>query len=309
MNKLKYLTNAVLMIRPKHFSSNEQTLHSNSFQNALSDDISLEQLSVAVNREFDAMVAKLEQYGMDVTVFDDQQDPVSPDAVFPNNWLTTHLDGKIITYSMMAEARRNERRKDIIEYLLRECNFTKHYAFDYLVEEGKYLEGTGSMVLDRANRIVYACLSPRTHIEALDKFAVLNAYRKIVFNAEHKGQAIYHTNVMMSLGLDFCIVCLDAIPDDVQRDTVRESLQTKGKEIIEISLSQMENFAGNALSLRNKENQQLLVISSKAVDCMSGLQLERLNRYVKLVQIEIPNIEKYGGGSVRCMMAELFKPL
>jgi hypothetical protein len=309
MNKIKYLANSVFMIRPKHFSSNEQTLLSNSFQNTLPDDISHEQLSATVNQEFDAMVAKVEQYGVDVTVFDDLQDPLSPDAIFPNNWLTTHLDGKIITYPMMAATRRNERRKDIIEYLLRECGFTKHYAFDYLEAEGKYLEGTGSMVLDRANRIAYASLSPRTHIEALDKFAVLNAYRKIVFNAEHKAQAIYHTNVMMSLGLDFCIVCLDAIPDEVQRYTVRESLQLTGKEIIEISSSQMENFAGNALSLRNRENQPLLVISSKAVDCMSGHQLESLNSYATLVQIDIPSIEKYGGGSVRCMMAELYKSL
>ncbi len=299
-------TDTVLMIRPAAFDSNPQTLESNAFQNIPNPSENAQEKAL---KEFNVLSRKIESYGIDVIVVDDIPSSMGPDTVFPNNWISTHRDGKIITYPMFSEIRRRERRTDILDLLEENYGLDRRYGFEYLEEEGLYLEGTGSMVLDRRNRIAYAALGPRTSIEALDKFCVLAGYRKCIFNAvDQSGKSIYHTNVMMAICNGFALVCLESIVNDEERMEFKNTIIGSGLRLVEISLDQVNCFAGNALQLINKDMKPVLAISSKAITSLSPDQMDIIKGHTDILQADIPTIETYGGGSVRCMLLEIFQP-
>jgi hypothetical protein len=297
------------MIRPVRFGFNEQTAESNAFQNqeaaALLKDVAQNQAL----REFDAMVEKLRSLGVDVIVVDDTPEPHTPDSIFPNNWISFHRDGTICLYPMQAENRRLERSMDLINGL------EDAFLIDNIVDltnhelEGKFLEGTGSMVLDRENRIAYACLSPRTSEEVLQDFADRMGYQIAAFRAlDGHGKEIYHTNVVMSVGDRFAVVCLECIPDRNERELVRNTLEKSGKEVVPITLEQLNHFAGNMLQVVTHSGESLLVMSAQAYRSLTNDQISTLQLYAQLVPCELETIETNGGGSARCMMAEVFLP-
>jgi len=294
------------MIRPVNFGFNEQTAESNAFQNkaAQKDDA-----NTAAQREFDGMVNMLRNNGVNVTVIDDNPEPHTPDSIFPNNWVSFHSDGQVFLYPMQAENRRLERREDIINGL--EDNFKVKHVIDLsrFEEEGKFLEGTGSMVLDRENNIAYACISPRTDREVLELFCEQAGYQAITFDAvDENGKAIYHTNVLMCIGGGFAVICLDNIPNPHEKLVVKESLLSTKKVIVDISFDQMNHFAGNMLEIKNKAGETLIVMSKSAHDMLLEAQKKVLSNYGKLVYADISTIETLGGGSARCMMAEVHLP-
>lgn len=299
-------TSHILMIRPVNFGFNEQTAESNAFQNkaAQKDDA-----NTAAQREFDGMVNMLRNNGVNVTVIDDNPEPHTPDSIFPNNWVSFHSDGQVFLYPMQAENRRLERREDIINGL--EDNFKVKHVIDLsrFEEEGKFLEGTGSMVLDRENNIAYACISPRTDREVLELFCEQAGYQAITFDAvDENGKAIYHTNVLMCIGGGFAVICLDNIPNPHEKLVVKESLLSTKKVIVDISFDQMNHFAGNMLEIKNKAGETLIVMSKSAHDMLLEAQKKVLSNYGKLVYADISTIETLGGGSARCMMAEVHLP-
>jgi len=294
------------MIRPVNFGFNEETAGSNAFQNR---NAAKDGVNEKAQQEFDRMVNALCSNGVDVTVIDDTHEPYTPDSIFPNNWVSFHDNGEIFLYPMQAENRRLERREDIIAKL--EDNFAVKHIIDLsrFEAEDKFLEGTGSMVLDRENKIAYACLSPRTNSEVLDLFCEQAGYTAISFDAvDEKGKAIYHTNVLMCVGSKFAVICLDSIPNPHERFVVKESLLSTQKEIIEISFDQMNQFAGNMLEVKNAEDETLIVMSKNAFTALSTEQKLALEKYGKLIYSDINTIETNGGGSARCMMAEVHLP-
>jgi hypothetical protein len=296
-------TNHILMIRPVNFGFNEQTADSNAFQNKAAQNNGANE---AAQREFDGMVKMLCENGVDVTVVDDTPEPHTPDSIFPNNWVSFHADGGVFLYPMQAENRRLERREDIINGL--EDNFTVKHVIDLsrFEEDGKFLEGTGSMVLDRENKIAYACISPRTERGVLELFCQQAGYQPVAFDAvDEKGQAIYHTNVLMCIGSGFAVICLDSIPNPHEKLMVKESLLSTQKEIVDISFNQMNHFAGNMLEVKNKAGETLIVMSKSAHDALFEEQKTTLKKNGRLVYSDITTIETIGGGSARCMMAEV----
>jgi len=307
---MKQLTNYIMMIRPANFGFNEQTAANNAFQSkdVINDAQSLKEVA---RTEFDNMVATLEAKDINVMVIEDTETPVKPDAVFPNNWISFHRNGTLITYPMYAPNRRIERREDIIEQIGKRFNIKNRYSFEFYEDEDKlYLEGTGSMIFDRQNDIVYACLSQRTDATLIDKFNVLMGTRSMVFKSvDRQGLEIYHTNVMMALGEDFVVICMESIPDEDSKKALINIFERTEKEIIEISYDQMESFAGNMLEVKSNDDIRYLAMSQTAYHSLNEDQKERLSQKTNLLPIAIDNIEKYGGGSVRCMMAEVFLPL
>ena len=299
-------TSHILMVRPVNFGFNEETAASNAFQNRDADKNGVNE---KVQREFDGMVNMLRQNGVDVTVVDDTPEPHTPDSIFPNNWVSFHADGGIFLYPMQAENRRLERREDIIARI-EDCFSVKHIIDLGRFElEEKYLEGTGSMVLDRENRIAYACISPRTNPEVLNLFCKETNYRAISFHATDQNQrAIYHTNVLMCIGSKFAVICLDSISNDDEKNEVTTILKLTGKEIITISFEQMGYFAGNMLEVKNKAGETLIVMSGNAYSTLAEEQKSTLQKYGKLIYANINTIETIGGGSARCMMAEVHLP-
>ena len=294
------------MIRPASFGFNTETAVNNSFQK---DDKSLsnEEIKNLAIKEFDAFVTKLKDNGINVIVFEDTIDPPKPDAVFPNNWISFHQEGMVMKYPMYANARRVERRKDIVDELRKTYQINKEYTFEHYEEEEMYLEGTGSLILDRVNKLVYANLSPRTDLRLLDKWCILMGYEKRKFFAKDRnGDDIYHTNVIMALGETFCVICSDCITEGQDKAMLFKSLYSTDKEIINITLDQVESFAGNMLQVKNIEGKRYLVMSQNAFNCLTQEQKEIINKHTFIITADIPTIEKYGGGSVRCMMAELF---
>ena len=294
------------MVRPVRFAFNEQTAESNEFMDA---DFAAETRRVAQERaleEFEQMVAKLSAAGVDMRVYEDTLDPYSPDSIFPNNWITTHRDGKIILFPMMAPNRRVERRQDIIQDLRRNFRVEEVIDLTHFEQEGKFLEATGSMVLDRRHKIAYACLSPRTHPEVLAAFAEAADYEVVSFSAsDDNGVAIYHTNVLMCVGDFFAVICLEAIKDEAEKRLVRERLEATEKEIVEITLDQMKNFAGNMLLVQSSADAKILVMSSSAYQALTDYQRVTLGRHAQLLHTDLSIIEGNGGGSARCMMAEV----
>jgi hypothetical protein len=300
-------TSHLLMIRPVNFGYNEETAESNAFQ---SKDKNQQQVQEKALAEFNGFVSILRSNGVDVTVIDDNPQPYTPDSIFPNNWVSFHEDGNVFLYPMQAANRRLERREDIISDL--EDNFKVHHIVDLsrYEEENKFLEGTGSMVLDRMNKIAYACLSPRTDKDVLDVFCEQSGYKSLCFDAaDEHGKAIYHTNVLMCVGSKFAVICLDSIPNPHEKLMLKASLASTQKEIIDISFEQMKQFAGNMLEVKSQLNETLIVMSESAYNALNDKQRSTLEKYGKLVYADIHTIENNGGGSVRCMMAEVHLPV
>lgn len=302
--KTKQLTDTILMIRPAHFAYNEETALNNTFQKK--SDASYEQISKLAKDEFDQMVSVLRHEGIEVVVIDDTPKPIKPDAVFPNNWISFHDDGTILTYPMNASSRRLERREDIIEYFNVHFKVSRRLSLEIFEPKNQFLEGTGSMILDRKNKIVYACLSPRTHIELLHHFSLLMDYKVCFFKAtDQNGIDIYHTNVLMALGVDFVVCCMQAV-EHSKKEELESLFVATGKELVDITFDQMNSFAGNMLQVCNHKGDPILVLSRTAFNSLTKEQLNELSSKTKLLPVEIPTIEKIGGGSARCMIAEVF---
>ena len=298
-------TNNILLIRPANFNFNFETATSNVFQQ-LSNESELETRQAAIN-EFDAFTKKIASKGVNVTVIEDSLLPPKPDAIFPNNWASFHADGKVILYPLCAPNRRPERRMDIIETLKEKFLVKEVIDLSYYEKENRFLESTGSIIFDRENKIAYACLSPRTDKNIFIEVCNLLQYKPIYFSAIDKnGQAIYHTNVMMCVGSRFCVICLESITEKQERETICNSLINTGHQIIDISFEQTSNFAGNMLELSTGHQQNILVLSQTAYESLQNQQKAILESLVELVPISIKTIETIGGGSARCMIAEIF---
>lgn len=296
----------ILMVRPASFQYNEQTAASNDYQNK--PTLSKEETIRKAQEEFDGMVEILEQNDINVWVVEDTELPEKPDAIFPNNWISMHQNGDIYLYPMKTPNRSAERREDIIEFI--EDNFEVNQVFDWSDYEDSNiaLEGTGSMILDHFNRKVYACLSPRTDEKLLRKFCKEIEYDPIVFHAyKRNGAEQYHTNVVMNIGEDFAVICLDSITNKAEKNEVRQSLQDDGFEIIEITQEQLEeHFAGNMLQVYNDQRLPFLVMSERAYNSLSTSQINQIEAHTEIIVVPIYFIEEVGGGSARCMMAEIF---
>ena len=300
-------TNHVFLVRPVQFSFNSETAASNAFQNVPIGDVT--STSAAAMAEFDAMIAKLRAHGVDVTVIDDTIEPPKPDAVFPNNWVSLHADGKAILYPMQAENRRHERRQDILDTLRVKFDITEVLDYSGYEKDNRFLEGTGSIIFDHPAKTAYACLSPRTDASLFAEVCEKLNYTAVRFySSDRNGKAIYHTNVMMCIGEKFCVVCLDSIQDLKEKTIVLDSLNASGHEIVDISFSQMEHFAGNMLELQARSGEKLLVLSQSAFHSLNESQIMVLEKYATLLPMPIGTIETIGGGSARCMIAEIFLP-
>lgn len=304
------LASTVMMIRPARFESNPLTAASNRFQGRSSSSPE-EQHAIAL-REFDGLAAVLREAGIEVIVVDDTVEPHTPDAIFPNNWISMHADGRVVLYPMEAENRRTERRHDIIDYLDKHARRQVTDVVDLSAHEdaGHFLEGTGSMVLDRANRVAYACVSSRTHLDPLGEFAQRMGYDVVAFDAvDSGGVPIYHTNVLMNVGEQLAVICAEAIPRDEQRNAVLARLRETGHDILELSYAQLDAFAGNMLELRNNNGERVLAMSQQAYDSLNEKQRATLAANARIVKAPIDNIESSAGGSVRCMLVEVHLPL
>lgn len=306
------ITDTILMVRPTHFRSNEQTAVNNYYQKAVSGK-SQEELQQLANDEFDGFVTKLRDSGITVVVFEANDGLDTPDAHFPNNWVSFHANGTVALYPMFAENRRLERREGVIEQLEKE-GFQIENIVDYTSaeEDGIFLEGTGSLLLDRVNKIAYCALSPRADEELFIEFCEDFEYFPVVFTANQtvngEREPIYHTNVMMCLGETFSVICLNSIDDKKERKNVLKHLKKSGKEIIEISEEQLSSFAGNMLQLRTENGMPLTVMSKAAFESLSESQLKKLKSHSDILASSLDVIEACGGGSARCMMAEVFLP-
>lgn len=291
------------MIRPVNFGFNAETAVNNAFQVAGADQAAQEKAA----KEFDDFVALLRQNNVDVMVVNDTPEPYTPDSIFPNNWISFHDNGTILLYPMFAANRRQERKPQVLQQINNQFAIQNTIDLSSYEQEDLFLEGTGSMVLDRDHQIAYACLSPRTHQQVLTDFCKQMQYRPVLFTAiDATGKAIYHTNVMMCVGDRYVVICLDSIPNQQERIAVVDTIRATGKNLIEISLDQMNHFAGNMLQVQNKSGEQLLVMSSQAYQSLTAEQVQQLTSYNRIVHAPLTTIETNGGGSARCMMAEIF---
>jgi hypothetical protein len=296
------------MIEPIAFGFNDQTAVNNYFQQQFTNQKNIQQLALS---EFKGMVKKLLQNDVNVIVVKDTEKPHTPDSIFPNNWISFHEGGQVVLYPMFAQNRRNERRKDILQ-IIQDKGYVINNVDDFTFWEEKnlFLEGTGSMIFDRINKIAFAALSERTNKNLFLQFCSVFDYKPVYFSANQsvdgKRLPIYHTNVMMSIADQYAVICTDCIDNNAERNIVIDELKKTGKEIITISELQMHCFAGNMLQVENKNGKRFLVMSQTAFDSLNEYQIERLTAYNELIIISIPTIEKVGGGSVRCMMAEVF---
>lgn len=305
-------TNAILMIRPVAFRMNEQTAVNNYYQKVL-DGLSPETVNAKAQQEFDAFVQKLRLVGVDVTVVEDTLEPNTPDSIFPNNWISFHETGDVVLYPMFAENRRAERREDILD-LLEDKGFVVNDIMDYTSAEADniFLEGTGSLLLDRQNGKAYCALSPRADEELMIEFCEDFEYTPVIFEAfQTVGGArklIYHTNVMMCIGDTFAVICADSIDDKKERKMVLDSLRSDEKDLILITEDQVNNFAGNMLEVKGSEGKRYLVMSSSAYQALTKKQIAQIEQHVTILHSSLDTIEACGGGSARCMMAEVFLP-
>ena len=299
------------MIQPIAFRYNEQTAVNNYYQQVL-DGLSTEQTQKNALSEFNTFVDKLRKKGIDVIVVEDTKTPDTPDSIFPNNWVSFHESGNVAIYPMYAENRRDERREDILDILVDNYNFEINYVKDFteFEDHNKFLEGTGSMVLDRENKMCYASISVRTDEQAVLQWCDVFNYTPICFTAnqdvEGERKEIYHTNVMMCVADKYAIICLDTIDDKDERKWIKGSLEDSGKEIIEITEDQKHRFAGNMLQLMGDE--KYLVMSKSAHESLTEIQIERIEKYNPIISSSLDTIEACGGGSARCMMSEIFLP-
>jgi len=294
------------MIRPVNFDYNAETAENNAFQvKRNTKDVQSKAVS-----EFDDFVSLLRQNKVDVTVVDDTPEPYTPDSIFPNNWISFHEDGTLLMYPMFATNRRAERKVHVLQKIYQRFRVSKEIDLSGYEKEGLFLEGTGSMVLDRNNKIAYACLSPRTNKEMLKAFCKKMNYEPVSFTAvDSKDQLIYHTNVMMCVADKYVVICLDSIIDEEEKTNVIETIRKSNKEIIEITFEQLNHFAGNMLQVENKNGERLLVMSTQAYQVLTEEQLNKLSAYNRIIYSSLHTIETNGGGSARCMMAEIYLPV
>ncbi len=299
------LASTILMVRPAAFGFNKQTAANNFFQS--SSSLTAEQLQQKAVQEFDNMVATLRSRDINVFVIDDTKEPVKPDAIFPNNWLSTSADGTVYVYPMYAPNRRLEKRDDILQLLANNFIVNDLQDWSEYEVEGLFLEGTGSMIIDYENKIIYACVSERTCRPLLEKFAAANGFNAFLFTAtDKKNQPIYHTNVMMALGENFAILCEESIADESELIAIRHLPESTGRTIIPITKEQVHSFAGNMLQVKNNKDEKFLIMSQTAYDSLRKEQRELLETFSALLPIPVPTIEEVEGGSVRCMIAEIF---
>lgn len=308
---MQQITNTILMVRPVRFRMNEETAVNNYFQEDL--QLKNEEINKQAQEEFDSFVNKLKSVGVDVVVVDDIAENDTPDSIFPNNWVSFHEDGTAVIYPMFAVNRRRERRMEFFEVLEKRGHKIKD-VLDYTEaeEEELFLEGTGSMILDRTNQKAYCSLSPRADEDLLIEFCEDMEFSPVIFTAyqdvDGKRKPIYHTNVMMCLAEEFAVICLDSIDDPKERKNVVKHLKQDGKEIIAISETQIHEFAGNMLQVRGAENKKYLVMSVTAHQSLTKDQIKRIEKHCEILSADISTIETCGGGSTRCMMAEVFLP-
>ena len=309
---MRQTTNSIVMIRPVAFRMNEQTAVNNYYQKVL-DGLLPATVNAKAQQEFDTFVEKLRAVGVDVTVVDDTLDPDTPDSIFPNNWISFHENGDVAMYPMFAENRRAERREEILD-ILEDKGFVINNIVDYTSaeEDGFYLEGTGSLLLDRENNKAYCALSPRSDEELFIEFCEDFDYAPVIFEAfqtvDGERKLIYHTNVMMCLGETFAVICAECIDDKKERKMVLDNLKENNKEIILITEAQVNSFAGNMLEVRGANDKKYLVMSAVAHQCLTLTQIEQLEKHAEILSSSLDTIEACGGGSARCMMAEVFLP-
>jgi len=309
---MKQTTNSILMIRPVAFRMNEQTAVNNYYQKVL-DNLLPATVNAKAQQEFDAFVEKLRAVGVNVIVVDDTLNPDTPDSIFPNNWISFHENADVVLYPMFAENRRKERREELLD-LLEEQDFEIENIVDYTdaEEDGYYLEGTGSIVLDRTNAKAYCALSPRADEELFIEFCEDFDMHPVIFEAfqtvDGERKLIYHTNVMMCIGETFAVICSECIDDKKERKMVLDFLKADGKEIILITEKQVNNFAGNMLEVRGSNDKKYLVMSDSAHQSLTAKQIEQLEKHAQIISSSLDTIEACGGGSARCMMAEIFLP-
>ncbi|HSD06709.1 citrulline utilization hydrolase CtlX [Flavobacterium sp.] len=305
-------TNSILMIRPVAFRMNEQTAVNNYYQKVI-DDLLPATVNAKAQQEFDVFVEKLRAVGVDVTVVDDIEKADTPDSIFPNNWISFHENGDVALYPMFAENRRRERREDVLD-ILEEKGFIINNIMDYTSaeEDGFFLEGTGSLLLDRENGKAYCALSPRADEELFIEFCEDFEFTPVIFEAfqtvNNERKLIYHTNVMMCIGDTFAVICADCIDDKKERKMVLDSLRGDEKDIILITEQQLNNFAGNMLEVKGVDDRRYLVMSTSAYQSLTKKQIAQLEEHVTILSSNLDTIEACGGGSARCMMAEIFLP-
>jgi hypothetical protein len=301
------ITDTILMVRPKHFGFNPQTADSNAFQvnNETTSKSKIIQLAIG---EFDFFVQRLRKNGVEVIVSQDSDMPIKPDAVFPNNWVTFHESGCVVLYPMHAPNRRLERSNSVLNDVFQTKEHKRIYLdLVHLENENEFLEGTGSLILDRPNKIAYACLSPRSSEKAINAFCKAFDYEKVIFTSTDKdGQQIYHTNVMMALGENLVVICMDSITDSNEKARLKQYFKNTGKVLIDITFEQMYAFAGNMLQVKNKQGERFLVMSEQAYKSLTEKQIALIEQYSNIIHAPLYTIEQYGGGSARCMMAEVF---
>lgn len=302
---------AVLMIRPARFGHDPRTALSNAFQHPPDPGLAQEEIARRAVREVEELARRLDAAGVRVVLLDDTPVPPKPNAAFPNNWISTHADGTVVLYPMQPESRRPELRRELVAELEAREGFCVERVVDLspLAERGEFLEGTGSLVLDRPARVAYACTSARTTRAALEHFAERLGYRVHAFRAEDEaGRPIYHTNVMLALGTHFAVVCLEALPEPDQRAELRARLEQSERDIVEIDLEQMRSFCANLLELRGAGDELLVALSERARAAFRAEQLELLERHARLIATPLDTLEELGGGGVRCALAEIHLP-
>lgn len=309
---IKQITNSILMIRPVQFRMNEQTAVNNYYQKTI-EHLTPDAVNALAVEEFDALVQKLKAAGIQVVVVDDTKEFDTPDSIFPNNWISFHKNGTIALYPMFAENRRFERKESVVE-AVEEKGFSIKHVVDYTEaeQENLFLEGTGSIILDREYQKAYCALSPRADEQLFIEFCEDFDFFPVIFSAyqtvNQKREKIYHTNVMMCIGSTFAVICLDSIDDKKERKNVINHLKKDNKDIIEITEDQVNQFAGNMLQLLGKNNTPFLIMSQSAFDSLRADQLSKLEKHTKIISSSLQTIEACGGGSARCMMAEIFLP-
>lgn len=292
------------MVRPAAFGFNEETALTNTFQ---SKDVESESANEKAQAEFDKAVEDLRSAGVHVQVFEDSTDPVKPDAVFPNNWISLHADGTLVMYPMCTPNRRAERRQDIVEHICEKYDVKSVLDFSGEENDGLYLEGTGSVVFDHINKVAYACLSPRTDKGLFERLCKILRYEAISFYAhDAQGKEIYHTNVMMCVTDRIVVICLASISEESEKQKVLSKISQVHREIIDLSFAQMEKFAGNMLGLKSKKGEDLIVMSQTALNALDETQKKDIESCCNVISLKIPTIESVGGGSARCMITEIF---
>lgn len=302
----KQTSSVLMMVRPAHFGYNPETAVNNYFQKKITAS-DVDETAKQARDEFDAFVEVLRGNEIEVLVFKDTIAPKTPDAVFPNNWISFHQGGTIVTYPMYAPSRREERRLDIIQYFKDNFDVNNQLDLDRFEAENLFLEGTGSMILDRDARIAYACRSMRTDDNLFHDFCSELGYKPVLFDSSDESeQPIYHTNVIMCVTTSQVIVCLESVKDPGQLKMLKETILNSGKEIVEISTEQVHAFAGNMLQVQNKKGELFIIMSRTALDALDQEQREKLTQDSKILAVQIPLIEQLGGGSARCMLAEVF---